>query len=84
MSWALTVGGRPLGEGTLARAETLGASAVDVYPVEAAVTKATWGPDVKTLLSTGTVPWALKGELAGPLMRVPYQLAGDVKLQGTR
>lgn len=84
VSWALTVGGRPLGEGTLARAVTVGASAQGVYPVEAAVTRATWGPDVKALLSKGTLPWALQGELAGPLLRVPYQLTGDVKLQVAR
>lgn len=84
LTWALSVGGRPLGEGTLARAATLGASAVGVYPVEASVTKDTWGRDVKALLTKGTLPWALKGELAGPLLRVPYQLDGDVKLQGGR
>lgn len=84
LTWALSVGGRPLGEGTHARAATLGASAVGVYPVEATVTKDTWGQDVKALLAKGTLPWAVKGELAGPLLRVPYQLTGDVKLQGAR
>lgn len=84
LTWALTVGGRPLGEGTLAHAVTVGASNVGVYPVEASVTRATWGQDIKALLSTGTLPWALTGELAGPQVRVPYQLGGDVKLQMSR
>jgi LEA14-like dessication related protein len=84
LTWALQVGGRPLGEGTLAKAATVGASAEGVYPVEVAVTRSTWGPDVKTFLSKGTLPWALKGELAAPLMRVPYTLGGDVKVNVSR
>lgn len=84
LTWALSVGGKPLGEGTLARAVTVGASAVGVYPVEASVTKDTWGADVKALISKGTLPWALHGELAGKTVRVPYQLGGDVKLQVSR
>lgn len=84
LSWALQVAGRPLGEGTLARAVTVGASSEGVYPVEASVTRASWGPEVKALLSRGSLPWTLRGELTGPLLRVPYTLGGDVKLQVPR
>ncbi|XXF79352.1 LEA type 2 family protein [Myxococcaceae bacterium GXIMD 01537] len=84
LSWALSVGGRAFGEGTLASAATLGASALGEYPLEVSVTRDTWGPGVKALLARGSLPWRLSGELAGPLMRVPYHLDGDVKLQTSR
>jgi LEA14-like dessication related protein len=84
LTWALSVAGRPLGEGSLARAATVGASAQGVYPVEVSVTRATWGPDVRALIRQGTLPWTLRGELAGPLMRVPYELGGDVKVNVSR
>ena len=56
------------------------ASATGVYPLEASVTPATWGPDVKALISKGVLPYTLKGELTGPLLKVPYSLDGNVKL----
>lgn len=80
VNYALLVGGKQLGEGTLAKADTVDASATGVYPLEASVTSETWGPDVKALISKGVLPYTLKGELAGPLLKVPYSLDGNVKL----
>lgn len=84
LSYALTVGGKPMEDGTLAKADTVDASATGVYPVEASVTKITWGPDVKKLIATGNLPYSVQGELTGPLLRVPYVLEGSVKLNVSR
>jgi len=84
LTWALTVGGRKLGEGTQGKADTVDAAATGVYPVEVAVTRETWGQDVRGLIATGTLPYVVAGELTGPLVRVPYSLAGDVKLNVSR
>ncbi len=84
LTYALMVGGKRLSEGTLAKADTVEASATGVYPVEVAVTTATWGPAVKRLISRGELPYTVKGELAGPLVREPYTLEGSVKLNVSR
>jgi LEA14-like dessication related protein len=80
LGYTLLVGGKPLGEGTLAKADTVEASATSVYPLEASVSPSTWGSDVKALISKGVLPYTLKGELTGPLLKVPYSLDGNVKL----
>lgn len=81
LTYTLWVGGKKLGEGTLARAETVEASAARVYPLEASVAPSTWGSEVKALISQGVLPYMLQGELTGgPLLHVPYQLDGSVKL----
>lgn len=84
LSWALTVGGRKLGEGTRGKYDTVDAAATGVYPVEVAVTRETWGEDVRALIAKGTLPYEVAGELTGPLVRVPYSLSGDVKLNVSR
>jgi hypothetical protein len=35
---------------------------------------------VKALISKGTLPYTLKGEVKGPLLRLPYSIEGSVKL----
>jgi hypothetical protein len=80
LGYTLLVGGKSLGEGTLTKADTVDASATGVYPLEASVSPATWGSDVKGLISKGVLPYTLKGELTGPLLKVPYSLDGNVKL----
>jgi LEA14-like dessication related protein len=84
LSWAVTVGGRKLGQGTQGRHDTVDAAATGVYPVEVAVTKETWGQDVRALIARGTLPYEVAGELTGPLVRVTYSLSGDVKLNVSR
>lgn len=84
LTWSVSVGGRELGEGTRGRYDTVDASATGVYPVEVAVTKETWGQDVRALIAKGTLPYEIAGELTGPLVRVPYSLSGDVKLNVSR
>jgi LEA14-like dessication related protein len=84
LTWAVTVGGRKLGEGTQGRHDTVDAAATGVYPVELAVTKETWGQDVRGLIAKGMLPYVIAGELTGPLVRVPYSLSGDVKLNVSR
>jgi LEA14-like dessication related protein len=84
LTWAVSVGGRKLGEGTQGKYDTVDASATGVYPVEVAVTKETWGQDVRALIAKGTLPYEVAGELTGPLVRVPYSLSGDVKLNVSR
>lgn len=84
LTWAVSVGGRKLGEGAQGKYDTVDASATGVYPVEVAVTKETWGQDVRALIAKGTLPYEVAGELTGPLVRVPYSLSGDVKLNVSR
>jgi hypothetical protein len=84
LTYTVAVGGRRLGEGTQARHDTVDAAATGVYPVEVAVTQETWGPEVRGLIATGTLPYQVAGELTGPLVRVSYSLSGDVKLNVSR
>ncbi|MBN1204274.1 MAG: LEA type 2 family protein [Myxococcaceae bacterium] len=82
LTYALEVGGKGMEEGTLAKADTVEASATGVYPLEVSVSPATWGPEVKALVSKGVIPYVVKGELTGgPLLRVPYTLEGRVLLK---
>ncbi|WP_084737797.1 LEA type 2 family protein [Cystobacter ferrugineus] len=84
LTWVLGIQGRRLGEGTLGKQDVVDAAATGVYPVEVAVTRETWGPEVRGLIATGTLPYEVAGELTGPLVRVPYSLSGDVKLNVSR
>ena len=61
----VSVAGKKLETGTLAQSDSVDASATGVYPVEVAVTKDTWGPDVKALISKGVLPYGVAGELTG-------------------
>ncbi|WP_426749299.1 LEA type 2 family protein [Myxococcus sp. Y35] len=84
LTWTATVAGKTLDSGTLAKADTVDAAATGVYPVELAVTKDTWGPEVKALIAKGLLPYGVTGEVTGPLLRVPYSLTGEVKLNVSR
>jgi LEA14-like dessication related protein len=85
LTYTLTVGGKEFEKGTLTKAATVEASATDVYPLEASVSPATWGSDVKGLIAKGALPYTLQGELTGgALVRVPYTLEGTVKLNVSR
>ncbi|HYO72211.1 MAG TPA: LEA type 2 family protein, partial [Archangium sp.] len=84
LTGALSVGGRKLGEGSQGKSDTVDASATGVYPVEVAVTRETWGQDVRALIAKRTLPYQVAGELTGPLVRIPYSLSGDVKLNVSR
>ncbi|WP_224370213.1 LEA type 2 family protein [Hyalangium versicolor] len=80
LNYELVVNGKSLGTGQLAKADTVDASAAGVYPLEASVSPATWGPEVKQLIAKNVLTYTLKGELAGPLLKVPYSLEGTVRL----
>lgn len=84
LRYAVSVGGRRLSEGTQGKYDTVDAAATGVYPVEVAVTRETWGADVRGLIAKGTLPYEVAGELTGPLVRIPYSLSGDVKLNVSR
>jgi hypothetical protein len=84
LTWALRIQGRELGKGTLGKQDVVDAAASGVYPLEVAVTRETWGPEVRGLIAKGTLPYEVAGELTGPLVRVPYSLSGDVKLNVSR
>jgi LEA14-like dessication related protein len=81
LTYTLKVADKQLEEGTLTKADTVDASATGVYPLEASVSAATWGPDVKAVISKGLLHYDITGELTGgPLLRVPYTLQGRVTL----
>ena len=84
LTWQVSVAGKTLESGKMEKADSVDASATGVYPVEVAVTKDTWGPEVKGLISRGVLPYGVTGELTGPLLRVPYSLSGEVKLNVSR
>ncbi|WP_263436874.1 LEA type 2 family protein [Stigmatella hybrida] len=84
LTYSLQVAGKSLGEGTLAKGDTVDPSATGVYPVEASVTKESFGPEVKKLIATGTLPYRMQGELKGPHLQVPYALEGSVKINTSR
>lgn len=84
LTWALRLKGRELGNGSLGKQDIVDAAATGVYPVEVAVTRETWGPEVRGLIATGKLPYEVAGELTGPLVRLPYSLSGDVKLNVSR
>jgi hypothetical protein len=84
LTFQVAIAGKTLDTGTLAQSDTVDASATGTYPVEIAVTQETFGPGVKPLISKGVLPYGVTGELTGPLMRVPYSLTGEVKLNVSR
>jgi len=84
LTYTLEVAGKVLDEGTLGKADTVDASATGTYPLEATVNASTWGKDVKALIAKGTLPYTLKGEVKGPLLRQPFTLEGSVKLNVSR
>ncbi|HVG60774.1 MAG TPA: LEA type 2 family protein [Hyalangium sp.] len=81
LTYNLWVAGKSLGEGTLAKGDTVEASATSVYPLEGSVSPSTWGSEAKGIIAKGVIPYTLEGELTGgPLLKVPYSLKGSVKL----
>ncbi len=84
LTWQVAIAGKTLDSGTLAQADSVDASATGTYGVEVAVTQETFGPGVKALISKGVLPYGMTGELTAPLLRVPYSLTGEVKLNVSR
>ncbi|WP_224242096.1 LEA type 2 family protein [Hyalangium gracile] len=80
LTYELQVNGKSLGTGQLTKADTVDASATGVYPLEASVSAATWGPEVKKLIAKNVLTYTLAGQLKGPLLEQPYSLIGDVRL----
>lgn len=80
LNYGLQVAGKSLGEGILAKADSVQPSSTGVYPLEASVSPATWGTDVNRLIAKGVITYTLQGELTGPLMKVPYMLQGEMRL----
>ncbi|MBF5043602.1 hypothetical protein FGE12_14490 [Aggregicoccus sp. 17bor-14] len=84
LTWALGVAGKGLADGNALQHDTVAAASTGVYDVEASLTKETYGADVRPLTRKGALPYALKGTLSGEGFQVPYALAGEVKLGGSR
>jgi hypothetical protein len=80
LNYELLVNGKSLGTGQLAKGDTVEASTTGVYPLESSVSPATWGPEVKQLIAKNVLTYTLKGELTGPLLKLPYSLEGNVRL----
>jgi LEA14-like dessication related protein len=80
LNYELLVNGKSLGTGQLAKGDSVEASASGVYPLEASVSPATWGTEVKQLIAKNVLSYTLKGELTGPLLKLPYSLEGNVRL----
>lgn len=80
LNYELEVNGKSLGTGQLAKGDNVEASSTGVYPLEASVSPATWGPDVNKLIAKNVLTYTLKGELTGPLLKLPYSLQGNVRL----
>ncbi len=80
LTYKISVQGKQIAEGTRARGDAIDAAGAGVFEVQVGVNKDTYGPDVKKLIQTLTLPYLVAGELKGELFTVPYQLNGDVKL----
>lgn len=80
LEYKIAIDGKQVAEGTRARGDAINPAGTGVFEVQLGVNKDTWGPEVKKLIQTLSLPYVIQGELKGELFTVPYQLADTVKL----
>ncbi len=80
LKYAVKMAGKQLTDGTIGSGEKVDPSATGVFEVHAAFNKETFGPDAPKVIKTHNIPYEIAGELTGDLVKEPYELKGDMKL----
>jgi LEA14-like dessication related protein len=80
LTYKVEVAGKQISEGTRAHGDSVSPASTGVFDVQVAVSKETFGPEVKKLIASGQVPYVITGELKGDLYSLPYKLTGSVKI----
>lgn len=84
ISYAVTVAGKEIKQGTLGAGEKLSPSSTGVFDVTATVSQDTHGKDVVKLIKGLRLPFRLTGALTTPLYVEPLEASGEIKLNPQR
>ena len=80
IQWAISVAGKPVGEGVIGKGERVNPSSTGVFDVEVKVDEATHGKDVVKLIKGLNLAYVAKGQLDTELYTEPYEFTGTIKL----
>jgi LEA14-like dessication related protein len=75
LNYELELGGQPITKGTVGKTDVMAASATSVFEVHAAVPEALAGQ----VTAATPLPFTLRGQLDGELIRRPFELKGELR-----
>jgi hypothetical protein len=84
ISYAVTLAGKKVAEGTQGAGTKTSIAATDVFDVTAVINEETHGKDVKKLIKGLVLPYSVVGELKTVLYSEPLQASGEVKLNPSK
>lgn len=80
LKYAVEIAGKSITDGVRGAGEKVATASTGVFEVQLAVNKDTHGAEIAKLIKSLSLPYAIKGEVAGELFQVPYELTGIIKL----
>ncbi len=84
ISYAVTLAGKKVAEGTQGAGTKTSIAATDVFDVTAVINEETHGKDVKKLIKGLVLPYTVVGELKTALYSEPLSASGEVKLNPSK
>ncbi|MGQ0508144.1 MAG: LEA type 2 family protein [Myxococcaceae bacterium] len=80
LKYHVKMAGKELSDGVIGKGEKVSAAATGVFEVHADFNKETFGADAPKVIKGHNIPYEIAGELTGDLVKEPYALTGDLKL----
>jgi LEA14-like dessication related protein len=80
LKYTVKMAGKQLADGTIGAGEKVDPAATGVFEVHADFNKQSFGADAPKVIKSHNIPYEISGELTSELVKEPYELKGDMKL----
>lgn len=84
LRYAVSLGGKQVGEGTLGAGDKVAPASTGLFDITATINEETHGQDVKRLIKSLVLPYALTAKLTAPLLEETLDAKGEIKLNQSK
>ncbi len=81
LSYEAVLAGKKVGDGFVGKGERVAPASTGVFDVALTLNEETFGPDVKALIKSLSVPYVLTGTMTTSVSSAPLEARGDIKLR---